>query len=380
MVQETWPLPSEVQTEIDESKYYHRRDLWDLGVLLLTMLSVSNPNSFATPFDCAANCVGTNSSLVSIIKNLMDPAYSRETKFRDLLNHPFFAFDELLSQSFPELKVDVAIAPTHDMNPFHLIPRDSYASRYANDFEEIEFLGRGGFGSVVKAQNLIDGRFYAIKKVKLNDLDPKILLREVQTISRLNSDFVVRYYQAWFEDSNGSTPSESEDDYSDSGSGSTESSQNDYDEFSDDWLSSGLDLGKRKPSLVRRYSRTKSEDLTGDRITQCLYIQMEYCENNTLRDAIDGGIDIDTSWSYFRQMLEGLGHLHSKGIIHRDFKPANVFLNKSGRLKIGDFGLATVKKNSGTRLLLLSKDSLVEELTSEIGTPSYTAPGTINVI
>lgn len=54
--------------------------------------------------------------------------------------------------------------------------------RYENDFEEIEVLGRGGFGEVWKVRNILDGRFYAVKKVRLmsgnEDLKRKIL-REV---------------------------------------------------------------------------------------------------------------------------------------------------------------------------------------------------------
>ncbi|KAJ2778926.1 eukaryotic translation initiation factor 2-alpha kinase, partial [Coemansia javaensis] len=76
------------------------------------------------------------------------------------------------------------------------------ASRYRTDFEEIGFLGKGGFGSVVKARNLIDGRFYAIKKIKLDPLNPegnKKIFREVTTLSRLHHQNVVRYYTTWVE-------------------------------------------------------------------------------------------------------------------------------------------------------------------------------------
>ncbi|KAJ1774112.1 eukaryotic translation initiation factor 2-alpha kinase [Coemansia sp. RSA 1843] len=77
------------------------------------------------------------------------------------------------------------------------------ASRYRADFEEVEFLGKGGFGSVVKARNRIDGRFYAIKKIKLNPRDDegsKKIFREVTTLSRLHHQNIVRYYTTWVED------------------------------------------------------------------------------------------------------------------------------------------------------------------------------------
>lgn len=61
-------------------------------------------------------------------------------------------------------------------------------SRYRSEFEEVEFLGRGGFGKVVKALNKLDRHFYAIKKIHLPK-DPVYeakLLREVTTWSRLS--------------------------------------------------------------------------------------------------------------------------------------------------------------------------------------------------
>ncbi|XP_049681176.1 eIF-2-alpha kinase GCN2 isoform X1 [Accipiter gentilis] len=74
-----------------------------------------------------------------------------------------------------------------------------------------------------------------------------------------------------------------------------------------------------------------------------LYIQMEYCEKSTLRDTIDQGLYEDTSrlWRLFREILDGLAYIHEKGMIHRDLKPVNIFLDSDDHVKIGDFGLAT---------------------------------------
>ncbi|CAM9232741.1 unnamed protein product, partial [Scytosiphon promiscuus] len=79
---------------------------------------------------------------------------------------------------------------------------------------------------------------------------------------------------------------------------------------------------------------------------QFLYIQMEYCEN-TLRHLIDHAElwrEEQRCWKLFRQMLEGVEFIHSKGIIHRDLTPPNVFLDGEENVKLGDFGLATSKK------------------------------------
>jgi translation initiation factor 2-alpha kinase 4 len=56
-----------------------------------------------------------------------------------------------------------------------------------------------------------------------------------------------------------------------------------------------------------------------------------------------GGLSDDESrlWRMFREMVEGLAHIHQQGMIHRDLKPVNVFLDLHDHVKIGDFGLAT---------------------------------------
>ena len=91
------------------------------------------------------------------------------------------------------------------------------SSRYLTDFEELEFLGRGGFGSVVKVRNKIDDRFYAVKKIALDPRDVeynKKILREVTTLSRLHHERIIRYYQAWVEDCADERSGEEGSDYS----------------------------------------------------------------------------------------------------------------------------------------------------------------------
>lgn len=62
------------------------------------------------------------------------------------------------------------------------------------------------------------------------------------------------------------------------------------------------------------------------------------------RTAIDEGLCRDETrvWRLFREIVEGLAHIHQQGMIHRDLKPVNIFLDSQDHVKIGDFGLATM--------------------------------------
>lgn len=80
-------------------------------------------------------------------------------------------------------------------------------SRYRNDFVEIAMLGRGGFASVYRARNKLDGIEYAIKKIRLSSLETdddqdgayEKIFREIKHLARLEHRNVVRYYSSWLE-------------------------------------------------------------------------------------------------------------------------------------------------------------------------------------
>lgn len=77
-----------------------------------------------------------------------------------------------------------------------------------------------------------------------------------------------------------------------------------------------------------------------------LYIQTEFCENGNLKDFLTqtgfkGRLDDFRIWKILLELAQGVKSIHDAGFIHLDLKPANVFIDWEGVLKIGDFGLAS---------------------------------------
>ncbi len=94
------------------------------------------------------------------------------------------------------------------------------------------------------------------------------------------------------------------------------------------------------------------------------YIVMELLVGADLRHVIDERrpIPIETRLELAAQVAEGLAHAHSCGIIHRDVKPGNIFIQETGGAKIVDFGIARLESSRLTRI------------GSALGTPDYMAP------
>jgi serine/threonine protein kinase/Tol biopolymer transport system component len=112
-----------------------------------------------------------------------------------------------------------------------------------------------------------------------------------------------------------------------------------------------------------------------------IFIAMEFLDGVTLRQMVQQGpIKLGQLLDIAGQVLDGLEVAHSEGIIHRDIKLANVFVTKSGRAKILDFGLA--KKSISNREAALGasaegRRTPEEQLTSglaALGTAAYMSP------
>jgi len=95
------------------------------------------------------------------------------------------------------------------------------------------------------------------------------------------------------------------------------------------------------------------------------YMIVEYVPGGSLAGRLsEGGLDSAASVRYLRGVAAGLDYAHSKGVVHRDVKPANVLLTRDDTPVLADFGLAK----------LLQGSSLKSMTGVTTGTPAYMAP------
>jgi serine/threonine protein kinase len=99
---------------------------------------------------------------------------------------------------------------------------------------------------------------------------------------------------------------------------------------------------------------------------ECYQMVMEFVEGESLKEVLDRWrpINFDLALAIVHQTCRGLEHAHAKGIVHRDIKPGNLMLTKTGTVKITDFGLAKLTQGSNVNT---AADSI-------LGTPLYMSP------
>lgn len=95
-----------------------------------------------------------------------------------------------------------------------------------------------------------------------------------------------------------------------------------------------------------------------DRDGQSVFIVMQLLAGQPLdqiiNEAGDKGLGYEKGRPIIDAICEGLGHAHQRGVIHCDLKPANVFVEQGGGVKLLDFGISTATRSSGFDLASLN--------------------------
>ncbi|KAL3821196.1 hypothetical protein ACJIZ3_007101 [Penstemon smallii] len=156
-----------------------------------------------------------------------------------------------------------------------------WVPRRADSFEKLDKIGQGTYSNVYRARDLDEGKIVALKKVRFDTLEPesvRFMAREIHILRRLSH-----------------------------------------------------------PNII------KLEGLVTSRMSCSLYLVFEYMEHDLAGLASHPGLKFTESQvkCYMQQLLLGLDHCHSRGVLHRDIKGSNLLIDNNGILKIADFGLAS---------------------------------------
>ncbi|XP_074570961.1 protein IMPAIRED IN BABA-INDUCED STERILITY 1-like [Curcuma longa] len=155
-----------------------------------------------------------------------------------------------------------------------------WVPRKADSFEKLEKVGQGTYSSVFRARDLDTGKMVALKKVRFDNFEPesvRFMAREIKILRTLDH-----------------------------------------------------------PNIM------KLEGLIASRLSCSLYLVFEYMEHDLAGLSTSPDIVLSESQvkCYMYQLLSALEHCHSRSVIHRDIKGANLLVDNNGILKMADFGLA----------------------------------------
>ncbi|KAF8148631.1 kinase-like domain-containing protein [Crassisporium funariophilum] len=415
-IPEAW-LSRDVQNE-SSLIYTRQRDLHAVGIVLLQMLMGLDVIERFPDAQTTIHSSSISPLLARQAMNMLQPPKKNHVTCLSLLaeltegtlQSPYTSRTIPMSSSDPKTPMPMHFG-SPDPDYFRMPARAKQASRWKEDWEELELLGKGAFGSVVKAKNKIDERIYAVKKVRLKTMqsDTKIF-REVNALSRLSHRNIVRYYTTWVETNEPHSTAASDDSSAESSTdedgmtsvpaetserhlpinGGFSISIDDFD-----------DLSSRSSFPSIHFERSGSPDDGFGSLFKTsgssggpppltpppfrLTILQEFVERQTLKELVQEGISEDDAWRLFLQIVDALAHMSSHSILHRDIKLTNIFIgmvsfsvsqhNAKGDCKVGDFGLATSSLAAVDPSDVSPYVATLEaDMTLEVGTRLYIAP------
>jgi serine/threonine protein kinase len=228
--------------------------------------------------------------------------------------------------------------------------------------ELLEFIGQGGMGAVYKARQKELDRLVALKILPpgIGD-DPAFaerFSREARALAKLNHPGIVTLYEF----------------------GKTRSRRGDEAELS----------SSRGPGISARPASDESENIDESTAKPAsdppphlggygplYYFLMEFVDGVDLRQLLGTDrVSAREALAIVPQICDALQFAHDQGIVHRDIKPENILLDRRGRVKVADFGLAKLVAPGGAELPLGPDSRAAQQHSSTgiMGTPHYMAP------
>jgi serine/threonine protein kinase len=232
------------------------------------------------------------------------------------------------------LKHGIATEPGEPAGQAPFVPPDlAELARLFPQLEIIEAIGKGGMGAVYKARQPTLDRFVALKilapRGPVGDLDfAGRFTREARALARLNHPNIVAVYDF------------------------------------------GLVRSRRREEADPAAAQKNPPPPVGGygEGAPLHYFIMEYVDGPNLRQVQQAGrLEPREALQIIPQICAALQFAHDEGIIHRDIKPENVLLDKKGRVKIADFGLAKILGAEPADFRLTGAKDVM-------GTPHYMAP------
>jgi serine/threonine protein kinase/biopolymer transport protein ExbD len=211
--------------------------------------------------------------------------------------------------------------------------------------EILELIGKGGMGAVYKARQKRLNRMVALKILPPGiGSEPTFadrFTREAQALALLNHPGIVTLYE--FGVATGILPAV-DPGFQPGGkdAGSPENLEN-SETVTDEERAPG---GRMPPSTSGKMPDATSQTPDAKLQNPLFYFLMEFVDGVNLRQLLHTGrISPHEALAIVPQICDALQYAHDQGIVHRDIKPENILMDRRGRVKVADFGLAKIMGN-----------------------------------